>query len=40
LRDVARPDGTRDVNYTGALADRFACMAHVGSPLAAGSSRR
>ena len=30
LRDVARPDGTRDVNYTGALADRFACMAHVG----------
>ena len=30
LRDVARADGSRDVNYAGALADRFACMAHLG----------
>ncbi|MBK7074630.1 MAG: hypothetical protein IPH44_20275 [Myxococcales bacterium] len=31
LRDVARADGGRDVNYTGALADRFSCMARLGT---------
>ncbi|MBK7195154.1 MAG: hypothetical protein IPH80_21960 [Myxococcales bacterium] len=31
LRDGARADGTRDVNYTGLLPDRFRCMAQRGS---------
>ncbi len=31
LRDVARPDGTRDVNYVGELTERFGCMARLGT---------
>jgi hypothetical protein len=30
IRDVARADGSRDRNYTGSLADTFACIAQVG----------
>jgi hypothetical protein len=30
IRDVARPDGTRDRNYAGTLAETFACIAQVG----------
>ena len=31
LADLARPDGRRDRNYTGTLADRLGCMVRLGS---------
>lgn len=31
IRDIANDDGTRTTNYTGTLADTFACMADVGT---------
>jgi hypothetical protein len=30
IRDIAREDGSRDTNYSGTLADTFACIAHLG----------
>ncbi len=30
LSDIARPDGTRQVNYSGTLAEALSCISHVG----------